>query len=128
MATVEEMAAEYVQIIRSVQPEGPYRLLGWSFGGTVAHAVAEELQRQQQAIGLLAVVDAYPSSSQASDVEDDRQSLIRALAEAAGLPFPTTLPWATTPRGYRTCSKPTQPTRWARWHGASTSTSTRRRA
>ncbi|WP_331730044.1 amino acid adenylation domain-containing protein [Streptomyces sp. NBC_00073] len=88
VATVEEMAAEYVQIIRSVQPEGPYRLLGWSFGGTVAHAVAEELQRQQQAVGLLAVVDAYPSSSQASDVEDDRQSLIRALAEAAGLPLP----------------------------------------
>ncbi|MFE2145281.1 amino acid adenylation domain-containing protein, partial [Streptomyces sp. NPDC059456] len=87
-ATVEEMAAEYVQTIRSVQPTGPYRLLGWSFGGTVAHAVAEELQRQQQDVGLLAVVDAYPSSSQASDVEDDRRGLVRALAEAAGLPLP----------------------------------------
>jgi thioesterase domain-containing protein len=50
--------------------------------------VAEELQRQQQEVGLLAVVDAYPPSSQASGVEDDRQSLIRALAEAAGLPLP----------------------------------------
>uniref|UniRef100_UPI002025D352 alpha/beta fold hydrolase n=1 Tax=Streptomyces cellostaticus TaxID=67285 RepID=UPI002025D352 len=86
-ATVKEMAAEYVQAIRSVQPAGPYRLLGWSFGGLLAHAVAEELQRQQQEVGLLAVVDAYPPSSQASDVEDDRQGLIRALAEAAGLPL-----------------------------------------
>ncbi|MEV7061186.1 alpha/beta fold hydrolase, partial [Streptomyces collinus] len=87
-ATGEEMAAGYAQLIRSVQPAGPYRLLGWSFGGLVAHAVAEELQRQQQEVGLLAVVDAYPPSSQASGVEDDRQSLIRALAEAAGLPLP----------------------------------------
>ncbi|MER8073186.1 amino acid adenylation domain-containing protein [Streptomyces sp. NPDC094034] len=86
-ATVEEMAVEYAQIIRSVQPDGPYRLLGWSFGGLVAHAVAEELQKQQE-VGLLAVVDAYPPSSQASVVEDDRQSLIRALAEAAGLALP----------------------------------------
>uniref|UniRef100_UPI003D730929 alpha/beta fold hydrolase n=1 Tax=Streptomyces wuyuanensis TaxID=1196353 RepID=UPI003D730929 len=88
-ATVEEMAAAYVRIIRSVQPAGPYLLLGWSFGGLVAHAVAEELQRHQQEVGLLAVADAYPPSLQASGAdEDDQQSLIMALAEAAGLPLP----------------------------------------
>ncbi|MFD4944367.1 alpha/beta fold hydrolase, partial [Streptomyces sp. NPDC058409] len=86
-ATVEEMAVEYAQLIRSVQPVGPYRLLGWSFGGLVAHAVAEELQRQQQEVSLLAVVDAYPTS-QVPDMDDDRQGLIRALAEAAGLTLP----------------------------------------
>ncbi|MFI6406378.1 alpha/beta fold hydrolase, partial [Streptomyces sp. NPDC050548] len=86
-ATVKEMVVEYAQLIRSVQPVGPYRLLGWSFGGLVAHAVAEELQRQQQEVGLLAVVDAYPTS-QVPDTDGDRQGLIRALAEAAGLTLP----------------------------------------
>ncbi|GKQ40463.1 hypothetical protein ALMP_69880, partial [Streptomyces sp. A012304] len=56
----EEMAADYVEQIRKVQPEGPYLLLGWSAGGLVAHAVATELQRRGQRTALLAVLDAYP--------------------------------------------------------------------
>ena len=38
--TVEEMAAYYVEAIREAQPEGPYRLVGYSFGGAVAYEVA----------------------------------------------------------------------------------------
>ncbi|MGW2050534.1 thioesterase domain-containing protein, partial [Streptomyces sp. NPDC001858] len=85
VSTVGEMAAEYAALIRSVQPQGPYRILGWSFGGLVAHAVAEELQRQQQEVSLLAVIDAYPASNAPETEEADRPSLIRALAEGAGL-------------------------------------------
>ena len=32
---LEEMTADYIQHLRSVQPEGPYRLLGWSLGETL---------------------------------------------------------------------------------------------
>src|SRR5262249_46885240 len=39
-ATVEEMAAHYVPQIRSVQPEGPYYLAGYSAGGTVVFEIA----------------------------------------------------------------------------------------
>ncbi|MFD2123228.1 thioesterase domain-containing protein [Streptomyces cirratus] len=35
--SVEEMVEDYLPLIREVQPHGPYRFLGWSFGGTVAH-------------------------------------------------------------------------------------------
>lgn len=45
-ADVEEMAADYLGQIKSVQPDGPYHLLGWSFGGVVAHAIATRLQKQ----------------------------------------------------------------------------------
>ncbi|MGW0393348.1 non-ribosomal peptide synthetase, partial [Streptomyces sp. NPDC003042] len=59
-ATLEEMAAEYADLIRQVQPEGPYRLLGWSLGGNVAFAMATELRRRGQEVELLTFLDAYP--------------------------------------------------------------------
>ncbi|CAM5534290.1 Carrier domain-containing protein OS=Kitasatospora aureofaciens OX=1894 GN=HS99_0003960 PE=4 SV=1 [Kitasatospora aureofaciens] len=59
-ATVEEMAADYVALIREVQPQGPYHLLGHSFGGLVVQAMATTLEAMGQEVSLLAVLDAYP--------------------------------------------------------------------
>ncbi|MFF3783731.1 amino acid adenylation domain-containing protein [Streptomyces sp. NPDC001933] len=59
-AGIEEMAEGYVAEIRSVQPHGPYHLLGWSFGGLVAHAIAAELEAQGEEVALLALLDSYP--------------------------------------------------------------------
>ncbi|MFD9871553.1 amino acid adenylation domain-containing protein [Streptomyces niveus] len=60
--SVAEMAADYVAQLRTVQPAGPYHLLGWSFGGIVAHEMAVQLQRAGEEIGLLAVLDAIPAT------------------------------------------------------------------
>ncbi|WP_233601565.1 non-ribosomal peptide synthetase [Corallococcus sp. AB038B] len=57
--TVEEMATLYVAAIRAEQPEGPYRLAGWSLGGVIAFEMARQLRAQGQAVGLLALLDAY---------------------------------------------------------------------
>ncbi|MFB7511350.1 alpha/beta fold hydrolase, partial [Streptomyces broussonetiae] len=56
----EEMAADYADQIRKIQPEGPYMLLGWSAGGLIAHAVACELQARGERTAMLAILDAYP--------------------------------------------------------------------
>ncbi|MFI0812147.1 non-ribosomal peptide synthase/polyketide synthase [Streptomyces echinatus] len=56
----EEMAADYADQIRKIQPEGPYLLLGWSAGGLIAHALACELQARGARTALLAILDAYP--------------------------------------------------------------------
>ncbi len=58
--TLEQMAADYADQIRKVQPAGPYHLLGWSVGGLVAHAVATELQQRGEQTALLVILDAYP--------------------------------------------------------------------
>ncbi|WP_309142868.1 non-ribosomal peptide synthetase [Streptomyces javensis] len=63
--TVEEMAADYVARIRTVQPAGPYHLLGWSFGGTVAHAMAALLQQRGETVDLLVSLDGYPGVDEA---------------------------------------------------------------
>ena len=44
--TMLEMARDYADRIREVQPAGPYHLLGWSLGGNIAFAITEELERR----------------------------------------------------------------------------------
>ncbi|PRX96525.1 amino acid adenylation domain-containing protein [Allonocardiopsis opalescens] len=58
--TVQAVAADYLERIRGVQPSGPYHLLGWSFGGLVAHAAATRLRAEGEHVALLALLDAYP--------------------------------------------------------------------
>ncbi|WP_406331850.1 amino acid adenylation domain-containing protein [Streptomyces sp. NBC_00203] len=59
-ASMEEMADTYVAEIRSAQPHGPYHLLGWSFGGLIAHAVAARLEELGEQVALLGLLDSYP--------------------------------------------------------------------
>ncbi|WP_308294063.1 non-ribosomal peptide synthetase [Streptomyces sp. UNOC14_S4] len=59
-ADVEEMAEDYLALIRSVRPNGPYALLGWSFGGIVAHEVAVRLQEAGETVTSLVLLDSYP--------------------------------------------------------------------
>ncbi|MGW4244528.1 amino acid adenylation domain-containing protein, partial [Nocardia sp. NPDC004722] len=57
--SIEDWAAVYVSAMRSVQPAGPYHLLGWSLGGVLAHAVATLLQQQGEDVALLAMMDSH---------------------------------------------------------------------
>ena len=54
---MEDLAAHYIQEMRSLQPEGPYFLMGVSFGGLVAYEMSQQLVAQGQQVGLLAVFD-----------------------------------------------------------------------
>ncbi|HSA51859.1 MAG TPA: thioesterase domain-containing protein, partial [Yinghuangia sp.] len=82
----EDLVDEYVRRVRTVQPHGPYHLLGWSFGGGVAHAVACVLQREGEEVRFLAVLDAEPAvplpPGEATGFGDDeaREHLRRAVA------------------------------------------------
>ena len=58
--TIEDVTADYLTVIREIQPVGPYCLLGWSFGGLVAHAMATQLQSDGQEVALLGLLDSYP--------------------------------------------------------------------
>ena len=57
-ASMAEMARDYADQIRMAQPSGPYHLLGWSLGGDIAFAIAEELERRGEEVGLLVILDA----------------------------------------------------------------------
>jgi thioesterase domain-containing protein/acyl carrier protein len=59
-ARVEDMAARYVKAIRSLQPKGPYYLGGFSFGGSVALEMAQQLTARGEKVALLAILDHTP--------------------------------------------------------------------
>jgi aspartate racemase len=55
--SLDDLAARYVREIRSVQPHGPYHLLGYSVGGQIAHAMAAQLRRDGDDVATLAMMD-----------------------------------------------------------------------
>ncbi|MYW19366.1 amino acid adenylation domain-containing protein [Streptomyces sp. SID2955] len=59
-ASVAALAEAYTERIRALVPNGPYALLGRSFGGPVAHEIAVCLRRAGQQVRLLAVLDSMP--------------------------------------------------------------------
>jgi thioesterase domain-containing protein len=69
-ASMAEMARDYADQMRMTQPEGPYHLLGWSLGGNIAFAVAEELERRGAEVGLLAILDASPAVGDGLTADD----------------------------------------------------------
>jgi acetoacetyl-CoA synthetase len=54
---VEDMAADYVEQICSVQPHGPYALAGFSMGGLIALEIAQQLLQRGEEVELLALLD-----------------------------------------------------------------------
>jgi thioesterase domain-containing protein len=60
--TVEATAAHYVSLIDDIAGDGPYHLLGWSFGGGLAFTMACQLRDANRRVGTLAMLDSYPPS------------------------------------------------------------------
>ncbi|MFI5808267.1 amino acid adenylation domain-containing protein [Streptomyces sp. NPDC051561] len=83
-STMEEMAAEYIEQMRTVRPHGPYRLLGWSVGGVLAHTVAVQLQEAGEEVELLALLDAYPSDQWRDSAIPAETDALTALLRMAG--------------------------------------------
>jgi len=63
---VEDLALRYLEQLEIVQPEGPYLLGGYSFGGLVALEMARRLIAQNRRVGLLVMVDTYPAGASQS--------------------------------------------------------------
>jgi thioesterase domain-containing protein/acyl carrier protein len=63
--SIEEMARNYVQAIRTVQPKGPYHLIGYCFGGNVAFEMAQQIRGAGEEVAFLAVMDsgAFPPTN-----------------------------------------------------------------
>jgi thioesterase domain-containing protein len=60
-ASVGEMAAEYLKEVKAYQPEGPYCLCGYSFGGLVAFEMARQLRESGDELGLVGIFDSMMS-------------------------------------------------------------------
>ncbi|WP_225730728.1 MULTISPECIES: non-ribosomal peptide synthetase [unclassified Nocardia] len=78
-----ERAADYADEIERTQPLGPYRLLGYSAGGPIAHAVAVELQRRGAQVSALIIIDGRADIAPESATEAPSPEYL--LAEFGGV-------------------------------------------
>ncbi len=84
--TIEGLAARLVRMIREVQPEGPYRLAGWSLGGLLAYEAATQLLAVDEAVELVAMMDTHlPAEMADEDGLHDYALLLRVLRMEEGL-------------------------------------------
>lgn len=60
-SSLADIAAVHVEQLRTIQPDGPYLLAGWSFGGVLAYEVARQLAATGGAVDFLGLIDANPA-------------------------------------------------------------------
>ncbi|MES2261194.1 MAG: amino acid adenylation domain-containing protein [Pseudomonadota bacterium] len=85
--TVERMAQRYIQGLRERQPNGPYLLGGWCFGGVIAFEAARQLRDAGETVTGLALIDTRaPISSNVPNDADDA-TLLSWFARDLATPF-----------------------------------------
>jgi amino acid adenylation domain-containing protein len=82
---VESIAAKYVEAVRTVQPDGPYFLGGWSTGGVVAFEMARQLHSRRAEVALVALLDSAPPGD-TYQVINDKRALLAGFAVNLGIP------------------------------------------
>ena len=61
--SIEDMAANYIQAILKINPNGPYALAGYCVGGIVAFEMTRQLQEQGKEVSVTVLLDSYADSS-----------------------------------------------------------------
>lgn len=84
--SVEEMAAHYLRAVRAIQPEGPYAVGGWSFGGLVALEMAQQLAARREGVALLALIDTHAHTADGMTEIDTAGILYEILTSTLNIP------------------------------------------
>ncbi|SHO57056.1 non-ribosomal peptide synthetase [Vibrio quintilis] len=94
LKTYQGMAARYVQMIRRTQPQGPYRLLGWSSGGVVAYEIAAQLLGLDQTVEFIGMLDSWkpgliekPVMSEQAKMRDLSRGMVTFLMQQHGMSY-----------------------------------------
>ncbi|BAZ13567.1 amino acid adenylation domain protein [Calothrix sp. NIES-4071] len=83
LTRVEDMASVYIQAIQKFQPNGPYYIGGWSFGGVVAYEMAQQLHTMGHKVSL-AIIDSYVPILLDKNKKIDAPYLVGALSRYFG--------------------------------------------
>jgi amino acid adenylation domain-containing protein len=86
LSGISEAASYYATQILATQSRGRYHLLGWSYGGLVAHAVAVRLQELGASVGMVGLLDSYPEEAPSGGWQPpDREQTFALILESLGM-------------------------------------------
>jgi thioesterase domain-containing protein len=86
LTRIEDMASHYIEEMRRQQPQGPYRLGGWSLGGVVSFEMARQLREQGEEVALLVILDSVPDlTAEAAGFQTDIDFLLDMAAYVESL-------------------------------------------
>lgn len=76
---IQAMAAYYIQVIQSVQPQGPYDLGGYSLGGMLAYEVTRQLQELGESVDSLVMLDSPDVTGERTARLSDKTRLLQTI-------------------------------------------------
>jgi amino acid adenylation domain-containing protein len=83
--SIENLAARYIEEMKTIQPEGPYRLGGSCFGGVVAFEMAQQLLARGESIGApVLLFDSY-LGKMGEDWRDYASRTLSSVADRLGV-------------------------------------------
>jgi amino acid adenylation domain-containing protein len=86
LTSIEDVALSYLEEIRMVQPHGPYRLGGYSFGGKLALELARQLRSQGESVSLLVLFDSSPPKNLKRKKQHPARVVISKIKKVASKP------------------------------------------
>lgn len=87
---IEDMASEYVEAIREIQPQGPYHFAAWCFGGVIAYEMSRQLIEAGETVALLTMFDTRAPILDDQEEFDDA-TLLSWFARDLAIPYGKTL-------------------------------------
>nr|MDJ0728113.1 amino acid adenylation domain-containing protein [Prochloraceae cyanobacterium] len=81
LTTIEDMASQYIEAIKTVQQQGPYQLAGWSLGGVIALEIARQLVDRGEKIANLSLIDSHAPSTIDFSAPTDQSELFLEITE-----------------------------------------------
>ncbi|MBL6448216.1 amino acid adenylation domain-containing protein [Fulvivirga sp. 29W222] len=84
--SIEELASLYIDQMKTVQQEGPYKIVGWSTGGTIAYEVVRQLEAAGEKVDVLVMIDTilpleHAETAARFEVEEEKALLKDILHE-----------------------------------------------
>jgi amino acid adenylation domain-containing protein/non-ribosomal peptide synthase protein (TIGR01720 family) len=79
-SSIEDMASAYMRLIVETQPEGPYHLLGWSFGADLAIETAYMLEQTGRRVAFLGLVDRLVQDDAETNAAQDEENDVLNMA------------------------------------------------
>ena len=77
--SIEELATNYIEAIKTVQNQGPFFLGGWSMGGIVAYEMAQRLLEQGQKVSLLIVIDTTSTAYSEKYLKEEMETFLQNI-------------------------------------------------